>query len=105
MTNFLKYISMGFASIGEGFYTIANAFNPSRYDAIRTYDDVKKRYEDIKKRYGDIKKEPYKPEIKIDSSGASTWVNIAEYFLSDEGREELKKMSEFAKRHIEKKND
>jgi len=98
MTNFLKYISMGFASIGEGFYTIANAFNPSRYDAIKTYDDVKKRYEDIKKK-------PYKPEIKIDSSGASTWVNIAEYFLSDEGREELKKMSEFAKRHIEKKND
>ena len=95
MTNFLKYISMGFASIGEGFYTIANAFNPSRYDAIKTYDDVKKRYEDIKKK-------PYKPEIKIDSSGASTWVNIAEYFLSDEGREELKKMSEFAKRHIEK---
>lgn len=89
---------MGFASIGEGFYTIANAFNPSRYDAIKTYDDVKKRYEDIKKK-------PYKPEIKIDSSGASTWVNIAEYFLSDEGREELKKMSEFAKRHIEKKND
>ena len=95
MTNFLKYISMGFASIGEGFYTIANAFNPSRYDAIKTYDDVKKRYEDIKKK-------PYKPEIKIDSSGASTWVNDAEYFLSDEGREELKKMSEFAKRHIEK---
>lgn len=98
MTNFLKYISMGFASIGEGFYTIANAFNPSRYDAIKTYDDVKKRYEDIKKK-------PYKPEIKIDSSGASTWVNDAEYFLSDEGREELKKMSEFAKRQMEKPND
>lgn len=47
---------------------------------------------------------PYKPKIQIDNSGASTWVNSAEYFMSDEGQEFLKKSNEFAKRHI-KKND
>ena len=47
---------------------------------------------------------PYKPKIRIDNSGASTWVNMVEFYLSDEGKEFLKKMSEFAKRHI-KKND
>jgi hypothetical protein len=49
-------------------------------------------------------KKPYKPKILIDNSGASTWVNMVEFYLSDEGKEFLKKMSEFAKRHI-KKND
>ena len=49
-------------------------------------------------------KKPYEPKIRIDSSGASTWVNSAEYFLSDEGQKFLKETSEFAKRHI-KKND
>jgi hypothetical protein len=49
-------------------------------------------------------KKPYKPKIRIDNSGASTWVNMVEFYLSDEGKEFLKKMSEFAKRHI-KKND
>jgi hypothetical protein len=49
-------------------------------------------------------KKPYKPKIVIDNSGASTWVNSAEYFLSDEGREFLKEMSEFAKRHIKKED-
>jgi len=33
------------------------------------------------------KKKPYKPKIRIDNSGASTWVNSAEYFLSEEGKE------------------
>ena len=47
-------------------------------------------------------KKPYKPKIRIDNSGASEWVNIGEYFLSDEGQEFLKKMSEFAKRNIKK---
>jgi len=48
------------------------------------------------------KKKPYKPKIVIDNSGASTWVNSAEYFLSDEGQKFLKETSEFAKRHIKK---
>jgi hypothetical protein len=30
---------MGFATIGEGFYTIANSFNSD--NAIKSYDDVK----------------------------------------------------------------
>jgi hypothetical protein len=47
-------------------------------------------------------KKPYKPKIRIDNSGASEWVNIAEYFMSDEGQEFLKKSNEFAKRHIKK---
>jgi hypothetical protein len=45
----------------------------------------------------------YKPKIVIRDSGASEWVNSAEYFLSEEGQEFLKKSSEFAKRYIEKK--
>jgi len=49
-------------------------------------------------------KKPYKPKIVIDNSGASTWVNSAEFYLSEEGREFIKEMNEFAKRHI-KKND
>jgi len=49
-------------------------------------------------------KKPYEPKIRIDNSGASEWVNSAEYFMSDEGQEFLKKSNEFAKRHI-KKND
>jgi|688.fasta_scaffold433439_2 hypothetical protein len=44
----------------------------------------------------------YKPKIVIRDSGASEWVNSAEYFLSEEGQEFLKKSSEFAKRYIEK---
>jgi hypothetical protein len=47
-------------------------------------------------------KKPYKVKVRIDNSGASEWVNIGEYFLSDEGREFLKKMSEFAKRNKRK---
>jgi len=34
---------------------------------------------------------PYKAKVRIDNSGASEWVNIGEYFLSDEGQEFLKK--------------
>ena len=49
-------------------------------------------------------KKPYEPKIRIDNSGASTWVNSAEYFLSDEGRKFLKETSEFAKRYT-KRND
>jgi len=40
---------MGFATIGEGFYTIANSFNPS--NAIRSYDDVKKRHAKLQQKY------------------------------------------------------
>jgi len=47
-------------------------------------------------------KKPYEPKIRIDNSGASTWVNSAEYFLSDEGQKFLNEASEFAKRHIKK---
>jgi hypothetical protein len=47
-------------------------------------------------------KKPYKAKIEVSESGVSTWVNSNEYFLSDEGREFLKEMSEFAKRHIKK---
>ena len=47
-------------------------------------------------------KKPYEPKIRIDSSGASEWVNSAEYFLSDEGQKFLKETSEFAKRHMKK---
>jgi hypothetical protein len=50
-------------------------------------------------------KKPYKPKIVIDNSGASTWVNSAEYFLSDEGQKFLREMSEFAKRHVKKKKN
>ena len=46
----------------------------------------------------------YQPKIKIDNSGASEWVNIAEFFMSDEGQEFIKNQNEFAKRYI-KKND
>ena len=46
MTNFFKYISMGFATIGEGFYTIASSFNP--YNTIKSYDDVRKKYEKLR---------------------------------------------------------
>jgi hypothetical protein len=45
------------------------------------------------------KKKPYNHKIRIDSSGASEWVNMLEYFMSDEGKEELKKLSEFAERN------
>jgi hypothetical protein len=40
---------MGFATIGEGFYTIANSFNPD--NAIKSYDDVKKRHAKIQQKY------------------------------------------------------
>ena len=40
---------MGFATIGEGFYTIVSSFNP--HNTIKSYDDVKKRYEDVRKKY------------------------------------------------------
>jgi predicted amidophosphoribosyltransferase len=49
-------------------------------------------------------KKPYKVKIEVSECGASRWVNSNEYFFSDEGKEFLKEMSEFAKRHI-KKND
>ena len=48
-------------------------------------------------------KKPYKVKVRIDNFGASEWVNIGEYFLSEEGKEFLKEMNEFAKRHIKKK--
>jgi hypothetical protein len=54
-------------------------------------------------RCDDGTKKPYKVKIEISECGASRWVNSNEYFLSDEGREFLKEMSEFAKRHIKKK--
>ena len=44
------------------------------------------------------KKKPYKPKIVIDSSGASTWANMLDYWISDEGRKELKEMSKFAEK-------
>jgi hypothetical protein len=47
-------------------------------------------------------KKPYKPKIRIDSSGASEWVNIAEFYFSDEGQKFLKETSEFVKRHNKK---
>lgn len=49
MIKFFKYISMGFATIGEGFYIIASSINP--YNTIKSYDDVKKRYEEVRKKY------------------------------------------------------
>lgn len=48
-------------------------------------------------------KKPYKVKVRIDNFGASEWVNSGEYFLSEERREFLKEMNEFAKRHIKKK--
>jgi hypothetical protein len=33
----------------------------------------------------------------------SDWVNSGEYFMSEEGKEFLKEMNEFAKQHIKKK--
>ena len=39
---------MGFATIGEGFYTIANSFNSN--DIIKSYD-VKKQYKNVRKKY------------------------------------------------------
>jgi hypothetical protein len=47
-------------------------------------------------------KKPYKVKIEVTESGTSRWVNSNEYFLSDEGKEFLKEMSEFSKRHIKK---
>jgi hypothetical protein len=49
MTNFFKHILMGFATVGERFYTIANSFNPD--NSIKSYDDVKKRYTKIQQKY------------------------------------------------------
>jgi len=48
-------------------------------------------------------KKPYKVKVRIDNFGASEWVNSLEYFLSEEGKEFLKEMNEFAKQHIKKK--
>jgi len=45
-------------------------------------------------------KKPYKSKIRIDTSGASCWKNMNEYFFSDEGKEFLKGMSEFAKQNM-----
>ncbi len=45
----------------------------------------------------------YKPKIVISDSGAARWANSAEYFLSEEGQEFLKKSSEFADRYINNK--
>ena len=53
--------------------------------------------------YHRCERKPYKPKIRIDNSGASEWVNRAEYFLSDEGTEHLKKMNKFFS--VEKPND
>ena len=50
-------------------------------------------------------KKPYKPKIVVHDCKASEWVNSNEYFLSEEGREFLKEMGEFAKRNIKRKND
>ena len=50
-------------------------------------------------------KKPYKHKIRIDASGASEWVNMGEYFLSDEGEEVLKNLSEFAKRNMRKQSE
>jgi hypothetical protein len=46
---------------------------------------------------------PYKPMIKIDDSGASTWENMLDYFLSEGGQEFLKETNKFAKQYIDKK--
>jgi len=48
-------------------------------------------------------KKPYKAKIEVSECGASRWVNSTEYFMSGEGEEFIKEMSEFAKRHIKKK--
>jgi len=48
-------------------------------------------------------KKPYKAKIEVSECGASRWVNSTEYFMSEEGKEFLKEMNEFAKRHIKKK--
>jgi hypothetical protein len=45
----------------------------------------------------------YKPKIVISDSGAARWANSAEYLLSEEGREFLRKSSEFADRYIDNK--
>ena len=45
--------------------------------------------------YHRCKRKPYKPKIKIESSGASCWENMNEYFFSDEGKEYLKEMNKF----------
>jgi len=54
-------------------------------------------------RCDDGTKKPYKVKIEVSECGASRWVNSNEYFWSDEGKEFLEEMSEFAKRHIKKK--
>jgi len=38
---------MGFSTLGEGFYNIANAFNSDKYDATKSYNDVKRKYEKL----------------------------------------------------------
>ena len=43
---------------------------------------------------------PYKPKIKIDTSGASCWENMNEYFFfNDEGKEFLKEINKFFNKH------
>lgn len=49
-----------------------------------------------------LRMKAYKPKIVISDRGAARWVNVTEYFLSEEGQEFLRKTSEFAKRYIEK---
>ena len=49
-------------------------------------------------------KKPYKPKIRIDASGASCWENMNEYFFSEEGKEVLKELNQFAKLNM-RKND
>ena len=49
---------------------------------------------------GGTKMKPYKPKIRIDTSGASCWENMNEYFFSDEGKEFLKGMNKFAKQNM-----
>lgn len=50
MTNFLKPLLEGFATIGEGFLVIANAFRPTEYNVNKRYNETKKKYEYIRKR-------------------------------------------------------
>jgi hypothetical protein len=43
----------------------------------------------------------YKPKIRIDTSGASCWENMNEYFFS-EGKEFLEEMNKFFNEHKSK---
>jgi len=103
-----KYFSIGVEGFSPRFWPGSNG----SYWVSRDFTYWKKHYKKLGYKPVDYKTwiligekfkvKVYEPKIVIRDSGASEWVNSAEYFSSEDGQEFLKESNEFAERYIEK---